>query len=64
MDNLRILKCFGNQLGKGKERDEIVSKIQEDYKIKAMISINPINEVRYLSYCNLAEILVKYEKSF
>ena len=58
-----MLKCFGNLLGKGKERDVIVSKIQEDYKIKAMISINPINEVRYLSYCNLAEILVKYEKS-
>ena len=58
-----MLRCFGNLLGKGKERDVIVSKIQEDYKIKKTISINPINEVRYLSYCNLAEILVKYEKS-
>jgi len=41
----------------------LVARIQEDYKIKSMISINPINEVRYLSYCNLAEIFVNYEKS-
>ncbi len=41
----------------------LFQKIQEDYKINTMISINPINEVRYLSFCNLAEILVSYDKS-
>ena len=57
-----MLRCLGNLIGKGKERIVLVSKIQDDYKIKANISINPINIVRYLSYCNLAEILVDYEK--
>ena len=37
----------GNLLGKGKERDVIVSKIQQDYKIEKNISIKPINEVLY-----------------
>jgi len=58
-----LLSCFGNLIGRGKERDVLVARIQQDYKIKSMISINPINEVRYLSYCNLAEIFVNYEKS-
>jgi hypothetical protein len=58
-----LLCCLGNFIGRGKERDVLVARIQQDYKIKSMISINPINEVRYLSYCNLAEIFVNYEKS-
>ena len=58
-----MLRCLGNLIGKGKERIVLVSKIQDDYKIKSNISINPINIVRYLSYCNLAEILVDYDKT-
>jgi hypothetical protein len=58
-----LLSCLGNFIGRGKERDVLVARIQQDYKINSMISINPINEVRYLSYCNLAEIFVNYEKS-
>lgn len=58
-----MLKCLGNFIGKGKERDVIISQIQNEYKLKKNITINAINEVRYLSFCNLAEILVDYEKS-
>src|SRR5690242_9168242 len=58
-----MLSCFGNLIGRGKERDVLVAQIQKDYKIKSMIAISPANELRYLSYCNLAEMFVNYEKS-
>ena len=58
-----LLSCLGNLIGKGKERDVLVALIQKDYKIESMISITPVNEIRYLSHCNLAEIFVNYEKS-
>jgi len=54
-----MMNCFGNFIGKGDQKIALKSKILEYYKVKDC-SINPINEVRYLSFCNLTENFVEY----
>ena len=54
-----MLNCFGNFLGKGETKIATISEIKKKTKLN-QFTINPINEVRYLSYCNLAENLIEH----
>jgi hypothetical protein len=54
-----LLKSLGNFIGKGEEKTVLTNQIKLNKKITNVL-INPINEVRYLSMCNLCEVVVDH----